>query len=187
MLNYDTCGFYQHDYDEDAVKDIENVRAKFELQKEKVKHEQYIEDLMFRDFITKVTIRTSRYDFISDAFKNAQSQIGLKNKKERGDLEILTSFLLEDFFGNNKDFKLTKIIAGGYDSCYYMVDFQYNDVNLYIKIPIYKRIDASNIEFASYGKFGFGIHKSSCYSEILKTSYRISEVAEFIKEYFGLE
>lgn len=182
---------YSNLYDNEKSKYdlIEDTKTKYELQKKKVEHEKYIEDLMFHDLVVKISSLTtvSRYDYFINIFSKARSQIGLKTKKEREDLDLLTGFLLEDFFDNNKDFKLTGISTGGYDACYYRFDFKYKDANIFIQIPIYKHIDTSNIEFASYGKFCFGIYKSSCFYSVLKSSYRISEVAEFIKEYFGLK
>lgn len=164
---------------------IETAREKYEQQKEKVAHDAYIEDLMFENFVREVTClsESSKYDYFVDLFKKARPQIELKNKKDREDYELLSSILLEDFFDNNKNFKLVEIITGGYDACYYRFEFQYYDATCFVQIPIYKNIDKSNIGFANYGKFCFGVYKAPYCSDVLKTSYQVSEIADYIKGY----
>ena len=68
---------------EDPIADIEYVRGMYEAQVHKVKQEEYMKNLLFADFVKKVRCHKSRYDYIENIFKEAQSQIGKKKKKER--------------------------------------------------------------------------------------------------------
>ena len=172
---------------EDPIADIEYVRGMYEAQVHKVKQEEYMKDLLFADFVRKVKRNKSRYDYISDnTFKEAQSQIGKKTKKERGKLEVLKGFIMEDFLNNNKNFKLTEIISGGYESYVWHINFEYFGNTIQITIPMMDSITVENIKYAYNGMFAFSIKEGSCCWSVKKMSYKIEDVAEYIKEYFQL-
>ena len=100
--------FYD-DENQNFLRDIEYVKGMYEAQVSKVKQEEYMKDLLFADYVRKVRCHKSRYDYIENIFKEAQSQIGKKKKKEREQLSVLEEFIRDDFF-NNKSFKITRII-----------------------------------------------------------------------------
>lgn len=170
------------------IKDIEYVKGMYDKQVNKVKQEEYMKDLLFADYVRKVKRHKSRYDYIGDnTFKEAQSQIGKKTKKERGKLEVLKGFIMEDFLNNNKNFKLTEIISGGYESYVWHINFEYFGNTIQITIPMMDSITVENIKYAYDGMFAFSIKEGSCCWSVKKMSYKIEEVAEYIKEYFQLK
>jgi hypothetical protein len=124
---------------------------------------------------------------MENIFKEAQSQIGKKKKKEREQLLALEEFMQDDFFDGNSSFKITRIISGGYESYYWDVEFDGYGKTIRITIPNMKSIGIDNIKHAHDGMFAFAIKESEfCYS-VIKMSYKIEDVAECIKEYFQLD
>ena len=170
----------------DTIAEIEYVRGMYEAQVHKVKQEEYMKDLLFADYVRKVRCHQSRYDYIENIFKEAQSQIGKKKKKEREQLSVLEDFIRDDFFNNNKSFKITRIISGGYDSYYWGIELEGYGQTVEITIPNMNHINTKNFEHAHKGMFVFSV-KDTCYYSVKKMSYKIEDIAEYIKSYFGLD
>lgn len=177
-------------YDDDSygfIKDIEYVKGMYNAQVHKVKQEEYMRDLLFADYVRKVRLHKSRYDIIgSDFFREAQNQIDKKKKKERDKFETLKSFIMEDFLNNNKNFKLISIVSCGYEGYSWRMEFEYFNNIISINIPMMESINVENIKYAYDGMFAFSIKENSCCWSVKKASYKIEDVAEYIKEYFGL-
>ena len=178
--------FYD-DENQNFLKDIEYVRGLYESQVHKVKQEEYMKDLLFFDYVRKVRSHKSRYDYIENIFKEAQGQIGKKKKKEREQLSVIEQFVRDDFFNNNNSFKVTNIISGGYEGYYWSVELEGYGQTVIITIPNMNNISTKNFEYAYKGMFVFSVRESSCCTSVKKMSYKIEDVAEFIKEYFGLD
>jgi hypothetical protein len=176
--------FYD-DENQNFLKDIEYVKGLYEAQVHKVKQEEYMKDLLFADYVRKVRCHQSRYDYIENIFKEAQSQIGKKKKKEREQLAVLEQFIREDFFSNNSNFKIVKIISGGYEGYYWGIELEGYGQTVEITIPNMNHISTKNFEYAYKGMFVFSVKDTCCYS-VKKMSYKIEDVANYIKEYFDL-
>lgn len=177
-------------YDDESqsfLKDIEYVRCLYESQVYKVKQEEYIKDLLFADYVRKVRCHQSRYDYIENVFKEAQDQIGKRKKKEREQLSVLEEFIQDDFFNGNNNFKITKIISGGYEGYYWNIELEGFGQTVGIVIPNMNHINTKNFEHAYKGMFVFSVNNSGCSWHIQKMSYKIADIAEFIKEYFRLD
>lgn len=177
--------FYD-DENQSFIKDIEYVKSMYDAQVNKVKQEEYMRDLLFADYVRKVKCHKSRYDYIENVFKEAQGQIGKKKKKERKQLSVIEQFVRDDFFNNNTNFKIVNIISGGYEGYYWNVEFEYCGHKICISIPNTNNITAKNIMYAHNGMFAFEIKESEHCWSVKYMSYKIEDVAEFIKEYFGL-
>lgn len=178
-----------YDYvEEDPIAKIEYSKGLYNDQVHKVEKEEYIKNLLFADYVSKVKMNKSRYDYVGDnLFKDAASQIGNKRKKERERLTILESFIQEDFFNYNNNFKITHIISGGYEGYYWCVELEGYGQTVIISIPMMSNINVKNFEHAYKGMFAFSVKESQYCQSIKKMSYKIEDVAEFIKEYFGLD
>lgn len=172
---------------QDPIADIEYVRGMYEAQVHKVEQEEYMKNLLFADFVRKVKKNRSRYDLMENIFKEAQSQIDKKKKKERERLLALEEFMQDDFFDSNSCFKITRIISGGYESYYWDVEFNGYGQTIRITIPNMNSIGIDNIKHAHNGKFAFAIKESEFCWSVKKMSYKIEDVAEYIKEYFQLD
>lgn len=85
------------------------VKGLYEAQSNKVKQEEYIKSLLFADYVGKVKRHQSRYDFIENLIREAQSQIGKKRKKEREQLSVLEEFIRHDFLTTIIVLKLLKL------------------------------------------------------------------------------
>ena len=118
-------------------------------------------------------------DYIENVFQEAPSQIGKKKKKEREQLSILEEFLREDFFDGNTGFKITKIISGGYEGYYWNVEI--------IIMPNMNNINTKNFEHAYDGMFVFGVKEDKYAWVVNEKSYKIEDIAKYIREYFGLD
>ncbi len=177
--------FYDDD-NQSFIKDIEYVKGMYEAQVHKVKQEEYMKDLLFADYVRKVRCHKSRYDYIENIFKEAQKQVGKKKKKEREQLSVIEQFVRDDFFNSNTNFKIVNIISGGYEGYYWNVEFEYCGHKICISIPNTNQINTSNIVYAHNGMFAFEIKESEHCWSVKKMSYKIEDVAEYIKEYFQL-
>lgn len=177
-----------YDYmEEDPIAKIEYSKGLYNDQVHKVEKEEYIKNLLFADYVSKVKAHKSRYDYVGDnLFKEAGSQIGNKKKKERERLAVLENFIREDFFNGNNNFKITHITSGGYESYYWGVELEGYGQTVIISIPMMSNINVQNFEHAYKGMFAFSVKESQYCQSIKKMSYKIEEVAEYIKEYFDL-
>ena len=176
-----------YDYmEEDPIAKIEYSKGLYNDQVHKVEKEEYIKNLLFADYVGKVKRHQSRYDFIENVIKEAQSQVGKKKKKEREQLSVLENFIREDFFNGDNSFKITHITSGGYESYYYSVELEGYGQTVIISIPMMSNINVQNFEHAYKGMFAFSVKESQYCQSIKKMSYKIEEVAEYIKEYFDL-
>lgn len=176
-----------YDYmEEDPIAKIEYSKGLYNDQVHKVEKEEYIKNLLFADYVGKVKRHQSRYDFIENVIKEAQSQVGKKKKKEREQLSVLENFIREDFFNGDNSFKITHITSGGYESYYYSVELEGYGQTVIISIPMMSNINVQNFEHAYKGMFAFSVKESQYCQSIKKMSYKIEDVAEYIKEYFDL-
>ncbi len=176
-----------YDYmEEDPIAKIEYSKGLYNDQVHKVEKEEYIKNLLFADYVGKVKRHQSRYDFIENVIKEAQSQVGKKKNKEREQLSVLENFIREDFFNGDNSFKITNIISGGYESCYYSVELEGYGQTVIISIPMMNNINVQNFEHAYKGMFAFSVKESQYCQSIKKMSYKIEDVTEYIKEYFEL-
>ena len=169
-----------------AIDNIEYSKNLYDTQKKKVEQEQYVEKLLFADYVDRVKANTSQYDYVN-IFHAAQQEVGKKLKREREHLEILKTFVMKDFLNNDKNFKLTGILSGGYECYYWSIRFEGYGKTFYIQIPIMQNINVKNIEYANYGKFALVLEEDECYLRTLKSSYKIEDIAQFVKEYFELD
>ena len=176
-----------YDYmEEDPIAKIEYSKGLYNDQVHNVEKEEYIKNLLFFDYVSKVKMHKSRYDFIENVIKEAQSQVGKKKKKEREQLAVLENFIREDFFNGNNSFKITHITSGGYESCYWSVELEGYGQTVVVSIPMMSNINVQNFEHAYKGMFAFSVKESQYCQSIKKMSYKIEDVAEYIKEYFDL-
>lgn len=166
-----------------CLDEIEYAKNLYEAQVDKVEREEYIRDLLRRDYVAKIRNNRSRYDYIR-IFRTAQKQVGEKLKKNRTELETLKSFILNDFLDNDKKFKLTSITSCGFEDYGWEIDFTGYGKTIKIYIPIMANLDTDNIEDARFGKFVFSVKTSEHSWSVLKKSYKIKDISEFIKECF---
>lgn len=174
---------FYNDY-KNPISEIENVKNMYYVQVQKVKQEKYIENLLFADYVRKVKTNLSRYDHIKDMFSVAQKQIDKKGKKEKEPLKTIESFIKKDFLNNDNNFKLVKIIRGGFEAYYWDVKFEGYGLTFNISIPMMNNIDTRNFDYANKGMFAFTVKESEYCWSVKKMSYEIEDVAAYIKEYF---
>lgn len=175
------------DENNNFIRDIEYVKGLYESQVNKVKQEEYMKSLLFADYVRKVKSHKSRYDLIENVIKEAQGQIGKKKKKEREQLSVLEEFIRDDFFNNNNSFKITKIMSGGYESYYWNVELEGFGQTVSVQIPNMNNINTKNFEHAYDGMFAFMVKESNSWWAVKEKSYKIEDIAEYIKSYFRLD
>ena len=152
-----------------------------------VKKAKYLQDLIKADFVSKVQAVYTRYDLFNKMIEEAQSEIGNKKKSERRNFENIQSFLREDFFGNNKEFKLTKIISCGLNHYGWEFEFEYYDDRISLFIPMKEYLTVENIDYAHEGMIQVAVADSKSVWKVQKNSYNIETIAEAISDYFQLE
>lgn len=175
--------FDNENEDDKNIRNIKYVESLYAAQKEKVKNEQYIENLLLRDYVMAIRKNLTKYDYVT-IFGDAQKEVGEKLKKNRKNFETLKSFIISDFLNNDKNFNITGIISCGYETYAWAIELEGYGKSFRIEIPIKSNLTTENIDYARRGMFSFVIKTGSCsYSEI-KSSYKINEIATAIAEYF---
>ena len=172
---------------EDPIIEIEYAKKLYNAQVEKVKEETYIRNLLKINYVNQIKANMTRYDVACDILRKAHGQVDEKLKKNRKELETIKDFIIDDFLSGNRDFKLKNIICCGYDNYAWAIQFEGYGQIFQIVIPMRKNLSVDNIESAYNGMFAFSIEKSNGIWNLLKTSYKIKDIAEFISEYFQLD
>lgn len=166
-----------------VIKKIEYVKSLYDLQREKVENEQYIENLLLKDYVRQIRQNISRYDYVD--FNSAQKEVGEKVKSKRKNVECLQNLMRSDFLNDDDNFKLTHIMSCGYDNYAWAIEFEGYGKFFRIDIPIMKNLTPKNIDYASNGMFTFMIKDSKSSWSVLKRSYKIKDIADYIKNYFA--
>lgn len=172
---------------EDPVVEIEYAKKLYDAQVEKAKQETYIRNLLKVNYVNQIKANMTRYDIVDEIFRKAHGQVNEKLKKNRKELETIKGFIIDDFLNGSRNFKLKEIICCGYDNYSWAVQFEGYGQTFQIIIPMRKNLSVNNIESAHNGMFAFSIEESSGIWYLKKTSYKIEDVAEYIKEYFELD
>lgn len=177
---------YDYIYDsslkDNTLEKIAYAKELYDKQVMKAEREEYIKNVLLENYVNKVKAHRTRYDVI-DIFGKAQKEVGNKLKKDRPHFETIKHFLMDDFLGNDKSFKLEHIISCGYENYAWRFEFRRNDKVCYIEIPIKRSLTSENLGYAHYGMITFGIQESEHYWRMLKGSYEIQEIAGFIKDW----
>ena len=171
----------------DKIAGIEYAKGLYNAQVEKVKKETYIRNLLKAEYVRQIKSNISRYDLVNDVFRKAHGQTNEKLKKNRKELETIKNFIVDDFLNSDNNFKLKEIICCGYENYAWAVKFEGYGQTFQIVIPMKCNLDVSNIESAYNGMFAFSVEESKGIWHLLKTSYKIEDIAKFIKEYFELD
>ncbi len=175
-----------NDYEANIIEDIEIAASAYLEQVAKAKREMYIKDALLVNYVDRIREHISRYDLVN-VIALAQKEVGIKLKKDRPNLETLKRWLLEDFLNDDKAFKIDTIVSCGYEEYAWQINLIGHGKRIYLDIPAVKKISPRNIEYARYGKFGFGVYESTSHMRTLKESYSMKVIADFIKEYFKEE
>ena len=177
---------YGNDYEKEVIAQIEYSRELYKKQKIKVMEEEHIKDLLFHDYIGNIKKNTSRYDVLDDVFAAAQKELRESNGPKEPlseNCSIIYTNMIGDFFDGDTNFKLKDITALGYDSCAWLVYFEGHGINLYIQIPMMRKLNYRNIQHASWGQIGFIVNEGPITWNAIKESYSIKEIKDIIKEY----
>lgn len=170
--------------EKEQIKNIEYVSNLYKVQENKVKSEEFVRDLLFKEYVRTVKQNLSRYDLVN-MFREAASEIGKKYKKERSHLEELQSWMREDFLNDDKKFKIKSIIECGLDGYAWDIEFEGHKTQLRIVVPIMANLTTENFKYANKGMFTCSIKKSEAHWTQLKASYSIKEISNYIRDYFS--
>lgn len=165
-----------------VIKKIEYAKSLYDLQNVKVKNEQYIENLLLEDYVRQIRQNISRYDYVD--FNSAQKEVIEKAKSKRKNIEFLRSLMLSDFLNDDDSFKITHIMNCGYENYAWAIEFEGCNVTFRIDIPIVKNLTTKNINYASNGMFTFMVKDGKSSWNVLKRSYKIKDISDYIKNYF---
>lgn len=171
------------------VNSIEKINYRWAEAKKRLEDAQYIERLVFADYVSSIRSFKTTWDYRTTAIENARSEIGKTKKKERENLSYLEKSLKEDFFANEAwvEPKVTDILSGGFEGYYWLIYFKICDVEYGIQIPVRGALTTKNIEYANHGKFVFIKKISESYTKVLFSGWTESELSKQIEEYFKKE
>ena len=178
--------FFREEMQKEKLEAIRFAQEVYDQQTYKVKYEEYLRELAFKDLVDKVKQNKSKYDAMVPIIKEAQEQFK-KPKEERFSLELLNEHMQDDFFSENRQFTIKKITSCGYEGYAWNIYYEKYYVEFYIAIPIMEKIDTQNFNSANKGRFEFVVKNPNGCWEVKKASYDMGEVAAFIEKYFALE
>jgi hypothetical protein len=185
--------FLEDEYkvDKKNINCIAKAKERWEAQCEAVKDAQYLEKLIFDDLISTIRSYRLRYDFLDDIINKAIAQQKEQKKRDRKDFHTIESMIIDDFFNNDKRFKLIDIITGGWEGCYHVFNFSFKaekePVFYSIQIPVKSKLNAKNIEWSAFGKLQFSIKESEHCHRVEYQSYDIASMSKYINDYFGFK
>lgn len=167
---------------ENTINEIQEANRRYKQQKTVVRDAEYIEELLFIDYVNKCTKNKNRYDWLSECVKKAFDQQSKETKAEKESFYMIENMIREDFFNGDKSAKIDRIVSGGYEGYYYSFEINYKKIVFVIAIPVLDKINVDNFYYAHEGKIYCGI-KDDCVINYICSSYKIEEVAEKIKDY----
>lgn len=169
------------------VKNIKYVKNLYDLQVEKIKKEEYVRDLLYKDYLRTVKEYISKYDMV-DVFVKAQDELSDKKSKKKEYLNILKGFLMEDFLNNDDNFKIVNMYRCGLEGYAWWIEFKGYGETFRISIPVKKNLTIKNLECTD-GMFEVIVkdeeNNTSWFT--LAKSYEIKPVADAIREHFKLD
>ena len=176
------------DMETSKIDAIEYAKKMYDAQVKRVNEETYICNVLKVNYVNEVKFVITRYDLINDTFRKACGQVNEKLQKNKKEFEKIKSYLYEDFLDGNRSnaFKLKEIICCGYEGYAWSVKFEGYGKTFQITIPIKNNINTRNIESAYNGMFAFHVEEKEHIWTLMKKSYRIEDISNFIKEYFNL-
>jgi hypothetical protein len=175
--------------DQAKIINIEKINARWAEAKKNLEDAQYLERLIFTDYVNSIRSFKTTWDYRITAIENARSEIGKTKKKERENLSYIEKSIKEDFFESENwiEPKITEIISGGYESYYWLIYFKICDIEYGIQIPVKAALTTKNIEYAHKGKFVFLKKESSSCTRVLCDDWTESGLSKQIEEYFRKE
>lgn len=168
---------------------ITAIRDRWLKAKHDLEDAQYIEQLVFHDFVKFVQNSKTVWDYCIPMIKSARNEIGTKKKSERTNLSFIEGKVKDTFFKGNEDIKIKihKITQGGYEGYNWFLYFNVDKEEYCIVIPHREMIDSENIKYAHDGKFVFEHKTSECSSSIEFMDWSEEEFAKKCREYFEAE
>ena len=185
------AGHWEHDKlipNQTAVENIKYVKSLYDLQVEKIKKEEYIKDLLYKDYLRAVKEYISRYDMFDNFFVEAQNELSNKKLRKREHLDVLKSFWMEDFLNNDENFKVVNICRCGLEGYAWWIVFEGYGETFRISVPIKKNLTIKNLGDTN-GMFKVAVKDKDnnvCWFTLAK-SYEIKPIADSIKEHFKLD
>lgn len=168
---------------------IEEAKRRYNNQVQKVADEQYIEKLLYIDYVDRVKSLRSQWDVLPDALKHSFHYISNKkeNRAYKSDYDFTISSIIENML-NGKKITVKEIVCAGY-LYYYHILFTFNDdekkeKTVYaISIPQRKHINVDNFDSAEKGKFVLYEVKNHLYNRLAE-GYFEQDILEYVKEHF---
>lgn len=104
-----------------------------------------------------------------------------RTKEEQGLYKMIINDIITKFFHSNKDFKIDDVYDYNFSEKYEFL-FKYKKYRVYITIPQFSHANEKNYLDLLTG-YNFGIEKNEHCWEVLYSSLRYEEVADFIKNW----
>lgn len=165
---------------------IDLVRNKWLKIKEQLDDVEYIERLVYSDYVQTIKSQKTSWDYLISTFEKARFQIKEKYKKDRKEFEILKELLIDEFLCGDKSFEITKILPCGHEEYYWDIHFEGKGYKFIIRIPSRKNINEKNLASAYYGKFVFIVGVDEAHWRVETENYEDDAIAQYIKEYLKL-
>lgn len=186
MQIFDFCGGCDEQQETQTyLEKIEKIGSRWKVAKERLEEARYLEKLIFADYVRTICSTTTIWDYSVQAIKDAQTEVGEKNKKDRKNISLIEGMLKSTFFtGTNIDIKIDKIITVGFEGSCYRFGFKIVDAEYGIVVPMRKAINIKNFDYAQEGKFAFYKKTSENSYYVLFDDWTEAGLANKIKEYF---
>lgn len=152
-------------------------------QVKKVEKEQYLEGLLLDDYVSQIMRHQTIFDVFPTLFKDAQTELSIKDKrKKRDNLKFLKHKLEQEFF-NNESVTIDEILSCGWETYAWRIDCSVKHKTYSLEIPVIENLTAANIEYAHHGRYIlFSINNDGCLYESLIASYDHKEISNFVKQ-----
>lgn len=176
-------------YTPTKVEQLELTKTRWNEAKRKTEYAKYIEDLIFRDYVEKLSGYMTKWDYLITSIHTAMDEIGKKKKNERKNLTFIEESIYEDFFKNDVGFKIkvVRIAHYGFGDIGHIIDFYTypDDDKLYeLFIPNRKTMNTNNYDSFYDGKFVFSEKVGEYSWNVICKDYDDDKLADKILKYF---
>lgn len=168
---------YEVDRISNLLSEIETIRTRYIIQRDRVAEAEYIEKLMFVDYVNKCKSPKNDYDYLNGIIEKA-----FHEDKRGSNFKFIQDKIRQDFFNNDKSAKLDKIICCGYEGYAYEHKIKYKGCVFVIEIPMLNAITTENFYKANRGMIHLGIQEGS-FIDYFAASYSVEEIRKALDKY----
>jgi len=158
---------------------IDEIAEMLKKQEQKIREEEFIRQAIFNTFLEKAKELISVYSINESFFK--------KMNEDKEVRDFILDHVKKDFFKNKEGFVYEKMARTIDNDCFVLYFYhEKSETSFALKIPMYHNLNKDNFNYTE-GKYSFSVKVNSVRRSTKISSFHISEIADYIENYFKEE